>query len=185
MCREDVTFYYGEMVQNEIVIRCGNITVDVTKCGETRARWPRRLFHNPKKKCNITVRTLTKIKSLCPECHALSEDHPFYLAHLRAGNLQTPHFIHSPPPSPTSALNARARAATMPMQHLQQHFTAPTRPSTSYQPYRHGTSTYQPTSHSATFQRQQQIGRSLTNPGLQHSPASHRPSSRAQSSRTR
>lgn len=194
MCREDVTYWYGEMVLNEIVIKCGNITVDYTKCQETAKTggFLRRLFQKKQQqqqqqhKCAITVRTLTKVKSLCPQCRGLLHDDPFLPMRLHSGATKTPHFIHSPPPSPTSALNARARAAAMPFQNLPQQFAAPTRPSTSYQPYRHGSSSrHQPTSHSAAraVQRPQ---RSLTQPGLQRSHAVRRPSSsRAESSHTR
>lgn len=172
------------MVLDEIVIKCGNITVDYTKCEETgnTGGFLHRLFHKKQRKCISTLRTLTKIKSLCPQCRGLSHDDPFYPMRLHSGATKTPHFIHSPPSSPTSALNVHARAATTMPSH---HFAAPTRPSTSYQPYRHGSSTHyqQPPSRSASVQRPQ---RSLTQPGLQRSHAVRRPSSsRAQSSHTR
>lgn len=188
MCREDVTYWYGEMVLNEIVIKCGNITVEYTKCPETAKSggFLHKLFRKKKQhKCNSTVRTLTKIRSLCPQCRGLLQDDPFLPMRLHSGAAKTPHFIHSPPPSPTSALNAHARAATM-MLPSHHHFAAPARPSTSYQPYRHGSSSYQqqqPPTRSASVQRPQ---RSLMQPGLQRSHAVRRPSSsRAESSHSR
>lgn len=176
MCQEFLTYWYGEMasqwawrrlpspswrVMDEVAIRCGNQEIVLKKC--LRARW----FG----KCTNIEKSVLKVRTLCPDCFATSHNDPFYLNHL-----QPSHRMYSPPASPTTS----SRPATM--QTQSPSYLAPTQPSATYQHGRPSGSYAQTQLSRPTTQRTQQIGRSLTQPGLHRSPAVRRPASRAKSS---